>query len=226
MIDDIKLGQLNRREGARYMGYGNNEPDEVVSSLITQCENDILDHATPRYIYKIFDISISDNVEILGTNLILTGKSIKEHLEGCSKAALICGTLSVGIDKLIMKTQVLDMAKAVVMDAFAGVAIEQLMDKVDEQIGQYFPDMYMTYRFGIGYGDLPLDIMGDFLRVLNTDKSIGVTVTTGNMMSPTKSVACIVGLSNEVIKSKKKGCITCNMKDSCRYRIKGERCGF
>jgi 5-methyltetrahydrofolate--homocysteine methyltransferase len=118
------------------------------------------------------------------------------------------------------------MTKALITDAFAGVAIEQVCDKVEEQIKEMMPDKYMTYRFGIGYGDLPLEQIAEFLAVLGTQKTIGVTVTAGNMMSPSKSVACITGISTGQIKSKKKGCITCSMREKCQFRAKGERCGF
>lgn len=227
MFDDITLTKLNKQEGARYLGYGSEKPDDRIMKLIDECESEIIAAAKPRYIYKLFDIETTDEgVEFYGTNLILKGSSIKEHLTGCNRAACICATLSSDMDKLIKVTQVKDMAKAVIMDAFAGVAVEQVCDKIEEQIRDMLPDKYLTYRFGIGYGDLPLEQMGEFLAVLGTSKTIGVTVTGGTMMSPTKSVACIVGISDNQIKSKKKGCITCNMREKCQFRVKGERCGF
>lgn len=227
MIDDIKLTKLNRQEGARYMGYGENIPDETVMKLICECETAILATALPRYTYKVFDVRECENgVEFLGSSLVLKGNSIKEHLSGCEMAACICSTLSADMDKLIRITQVKDMAKAVVMDAFAGVAIEQVCDKIEYKLKTLFPEKYLTYRFGIGYGDLPLEQLKDFLSVLNASKTIGVTVTGGTMMSPAKSVACVVGISDNQIKSKKKGCITCNMREKCQFRVKGERCGF
>lgn len=227
MIDDIKLTKLNRQEGARYMGYGADSPDDVVLNLAMECENDILSAAKPRYIYKIFDIKECDGgIEFIGTNMVLKGNSIKEHLSGCERAACMCATLSADMDKLIKITQVRDMAKAVVMDAFAGVAVEQLCDKIEIQLKELSPEKYLTYRFGLGYGDLPLEQLGDFLAVLGTSKTIGVTVTGGTMMSPAKSVACIIGISDNQIKSKKKGCITCIMREKCQFRLKGERCGF
>lgn len=118
------------------------------------------------------------------------------------------------------------MVKALIMDAFAGAAVEQLCDKAEQKIKEGFPDKYFTYRFGIGYGDLPIEQLPDFLRLLNAEKTVGVTVTGGNMMVPLKSVACIIGISDNEIKSKKRGCITCNMRDNCSFRARGERCGF
>lgn len=227
MIDDISLDRLNMQEGARYLGYGTDTPDNNVMKLIKECEEDILRTAKPRYIYKVLNISgRDDGIYIEGTNLILLGKSIREHLEGCGSIVLLCATLSSDMDKLIRITQIKDMAKAVIMDAFAGVAVEQLCDKAEEKIKEEFNDKYFTYRFGFGYGDLPIEQMPECLNILNAQKTVGVSVTEGGMMSPSKSVACIIGISNNEIKSRKKGCITCNMRDKCSFRIRGERCGF
>ena len=227
MASDILLEKLNRYEGCRYLGYGNNKPDENIMSIIDECENEILENVKPRYVYKIFDITErNEGILINGTSLLLKGESIKEHLKECQKIIAMCGTLSVDIDKIIKKAEINDMAKAVILDAFSAVAVEQLMDKVEEKIKNIFSDKYFTYRFGIGYGDLPIEQMPDFLNILNAGRLTGVTVSRGGMMTPLKSVACVVGISDFPIKSKKKGCITCNMKDKCEYRIRGERCGF
>lgn len=227
MIDDIKITQLNRQEGARYLGYRGAVPDDNVMAIIDECERDIIKTARPRYVYRIFDIRETDaGMEAAGTSLILRGSSIREQLEGCKKAMFLCATLSSDMDKLIRVTQVRDMAKAVVLDAFAGVAVEQLCDKAEAAVRDSFADKYFTYRFGIGYGDLPIEQLPEFLKVLNTEKTVGVAVTDSNMMSPSKSVACIVGISDSEIKSKKRGCITCAMRDKCQFRVRGERCGF
>lgn len=227
MIEDIRLEKLNVREGARYLGYGVSLPDENIMNIVEKCEAEIISAAKPRYVYKVFEINeISEGIEFSGTNLILRGNSIREHLSGCNRAVLLCATLSGEMDRLIKITQIKDMAKAVIMDAFAGVAIEQVCDKAEQLIKKEFKDKYLTYRFGIGYGDLPIEQMSEFLKVIGADKLIGVTVTDGNMMSPTKSVACVIGISDTEIKSKKRGCITCNMREKCSFRLRGERCGF
>lgn len=227
MIEDISLDELNIREGVRYMGYGANLPDDGIMSLIKECEREILAAARPRYIYKVLNIrEEAEGVRVEDTNHILRGNSIKEHLKGCSRAVILCATLSGDMDRLIRITGIKDMAKAVVMDAFAGVAIEQVCDKAELNIKREFTDKYFTYRYGFGYGDLPIEQMPEFLKILNTGKTIGVSVNDSNMMSPAKSVACVIGISDNEIKSKKRGCVTCNMRDRCSFRIRGERCGF
>ena len=225
MTNEIVLEKLDQNEALRYLGYGQNAPDTKVQDLLDECEEVLLSIARPRFIYKIFDIEAEqEGVKVLNTNLVMPGKSIKEHLEGCEKAVLMGVTISMDVDRLLRKTQVNDMARAVIIDSLASVAVEQACNKIEGFIKSDLAKYNQTWRFGVGYGDLPLDIQGDFLDVINAPKLIGLSASKSNMLLPTKSVTAIIGLSkNQIIKTKR-GCQTCNMKDSCTYRKKGGHC--
>lgn len=225
MTNEIVLDRLNQSEALRYLGYGQNLPDTKVQALLEMCEEELLKIAKPRFVYKVFDIEPSkEGVVLVKTNLVMPGNSIKEHLEGCEKAVLIGVTISMDVDKLIRTAQITDMAKAIIIDSLASVAVEQVCDKVEELIKNELAEYKQTWRFGIGYGDLPLDIQGTFLDVINAPKLIGLCISKSNMLVPTKSVTAIIGLSKYDIKQTKRGCQTCNMKDTCTYRKKGGHC--
>ena len=66
----------------------------------------------------------------------------------------------------------------------------------------------------------------NFLDVLNASKRIGVMATTGSILTPRKSITCIIGLSKEPVQQDKRGCNTCNLKGKCTFRKRGEHCGF
>ena len=63
-----------------------------------------------------------------------------------------------------------------------------------------------------------------FLEVLNAGKRIGLSALENCMMVPTKSVTAVIGLSNNEISKGMRGCVCCNMRDRCAYRIRGEHC--
>ena len=221
----IELGQLNRQEARRYMGHGGAEPDDRLLALIEQCEREVLDAAQPRFVYRVCEIeNESSGVAVKGTNLVLTGNSIREHLSGCERAVLMAVTVSAGIDRLIRIAQLEDMAKAVVIDSLASVAVEQACDRAEEIIRTENPGYYQTFRFGLGYGDLPVSLQGAFLNVLNAPKQIGLNVSASDMLTPTKSVTAVIGLSREPVSAKARGCQTCSMRDTCKFRQKGGRC--
>lgn len=230
-MENLILENLNLKECARYLGYGTSIPNENILKIMKKCERQIMKAAIPRFVYRIFDIhSQIDGMELDGTNLILQGISIKEHLVDCNKAILLCATLSDTVDRLIRKTELCDMTEAVIMDAMAAVGVEQLCDKAEEMIKEEYEkrvrECYFTWRFGFGYGDLPLSQEPSALHLLNTEKTIGVSINENFIMFPRKTVACVIGISNKRIARKHCGCISCNMKDTCKYRQRGERCGF
>ncbi len=227
MNTELTLSTINKEEVARYLGYGQNIPDERVQELFEECEKQVLDCARARYTYKVFDFEIDDKarlVRILGTNLELTGNSICRHLRGCEKVVLMAVTISEGIDKLIRIARIRDMAEAVVIDSMSSAAVEQACDRAEQVIRSEYPDYYQTFRFGIGYGDLPIHLQADFLNVLNASKTIGLGVSKSCMLIPTKSVTAVIGLSKTPITGQAKGCQTCNMQGRCQFRKSGGHC--
>lgn len=220
----MNITQLNKIEAMRYMGV-RDRTDDFTVRLLDACEKDLLSSAKPRWVYKVFDIDrTAEGIGLKGASLVLTGNSIREHLSGCTKAALMAVTLSDGVDRLIRVASLQDMARACAYDSLASVMVEQVCDEVEKLIAQEYKDYYQTFRFGLGYGDLPLSLQGSFLKVLDASKRIGLNVTGMDLMTPSKSVTCVIGLSREPVPTKKKGCASCNLKGSCAYRKDGLRC--
>ena len=235
MKKQIMLERINRKEVLRYLGYKGISADATVNMLIDECEAEVIKAAVPRYTYRVTGVTqTADGVELDGTGLILRGNSIKEHLKGCDRAALIAVTLSEGIDRMLRIMQTLDLAKAVVSDSLASAAIEQVcdlaecdnqfLDKLEAIIKEELPEYNQTFRFGIGYGDLPLSQQGEFLKVLNAPKLIGLNVGKTDMMVPTKSVTAVIGLTTGEVSAKNKGCMSCNLKGTCSFRESGGHC--
>ena len=228
----VKLEKLNRYELHRYLGYKGNTPEETVRGKIDKYESKLFETVKPAYIMRKFTISeLYDKGEYKGiafddTDLILSGESIRDHLSRCHSAVLLCATLSGEADKLIRQTELKDMAEALIVDTAASVAIEQVCNIAEETLGELFPDKYMTYRFGVGYGDLPLYHEKKILDILNAGKLIGLYCSDSNILTPRKSVVCIVGISDYPLKRGQKGCVTCSMRDTCNYRKQGLSCSY
>ena len=62
------------------------------------------------------------------------------------------------------------MARAVVLDSFASVAVEQVCQKVDEILAEKYSGKYMTFRFSPGYGDYPIEMQKEYLRILDAPR--------------------------------------------------------
>lgn len=213
----MTLDKLNRNEAIRYLGGAGIKMNEQMQRLMDDCEKELLEKAVPKYLYKELD---------LPCDVIMGGTDIANHLDGCEKAILMCATLGAEIDKLIRISQISDMAKAVMLDSFASVAVEQVCNRVDEIIAEKYDGRYMTFRFSPGYGDYPLSLQQEFLRMLDAPRKIGLTTNDIFLLMPSKSVTAVMGLSKNPIERKKRGCAICNMRGKCRYRKNGEHCGF
>ncbi|MFR4384234.1 MAG: vitamin B12 dependent-methionine synthase activation domain-containing protein [Phascolarctobacterium sp.] len=70
--------------------------------------------------------------------------------------------------------------------------------------------------FSPGYGDWPLEEQKLLFPILDCAKRIGLTLTDGMMMAPSKSVTAIIGLSEDVACVWNK-CMTCG-NVNCPYR--------
>lgn len=223
----MKITSVNREETLRYLGYKDNINIDNIVPILDKCEFELLNAIDPKYIYKFFNISKQENnIYVENTNLILTGNSILNHLKDCYGVILLSATLSIGVDKLISEYQINDMTSALILDSMASTVIEQVCDNAEEEIREKISDSYMTWRFSPGYGDLPINIQRDFIKVTDAEKRIGLTVNNGGILLPRKSVTAIIGVSKEPIPKQRRGCAYCSMNKTCQFRKGGTHCGF
>ena len=220
----ISLEHVDRTQAFRYMGH-HGEPDAQMLKTADLCEQKLLAAALPRYTYKVAPVSESaDGILCGGTSLLLTGEDIRRHLAGCGRVILLCATLSAGVDTAIRTASAQDVLAGMMLDAMASALTEQLCDAAEEEVLSQFPEEFPTWRFSPGYGDLPLELQGDFLAAVNAQKRLGVTLSAGGLCVPTKTVTAIIGLSREKLPKGKRGCAICNLSKTCPYRAKGVHC--
>lgn len=206
----ITLSSLDRAEALRYMGGHGVNPDNITQALMDRAEEEILKICRPVYTFT----------EIPKDSPALGGEDIKKVVEKSEKVVLIAATLGIYVDKLIRKWQITDMAQAVVIDAMASVAIEQFMDKIEVELSNRYSGYYFTNRFSPGYGDYPLEKQREIVRLLNTEKKLGLNLTESLMLNPTKSVTAVIGVGKEEVKEKSSctsKCSRCGNKN-CPYR--------
>lgn len=212
----IELEKLNRNEAVRYLGGAGIRLNYRMDVLIDECEKAVLEKSSPKYLYVEKDLPCPQ---------IMGGKDIESHLNGCEKAIVMCATVGSEVDKLIRISQISDMARAVVMDSLASVAVEQVCNAFDKIIAEKYSDYNMTFRFSPGYGDYPIELQKIILQMLDAPKKIGLCTNDNFLLTPTKSVTAVLGLSKNPIERKKRGCAICNMRETCKFRRKGLHCG-
>lgn len=226
MSEPIRIERLNLKDAFRYMGHKSGEIRENLLAIADECEKALLKAIQPRMVYRVFDIEKTEKgVEIKNTSLILEGSDIADHLKDCQRAVLMCVTLSSETDKVIRSYEACDMEKAFVADALASAAVEQVCEIAEELIQKEVGDYHYTWRFSPGYGDFPLDVQRDFIKVTDAHKRIGLGVTDTFILIPRKSVTAVIGISEKELPRKRRGCICCNMRERCEFRKGGDHCG-
>ena len=128
-------------------------------------------------------------------------------------------TVGLEADRLIKRYSRLDTARAVMLQAIGAERIEALCDAFCADIEENVAErgLFTRPRFSPGYGDLPLEIQRDFVRVLDCRRKIGVTLNESLLMSPSKSVTAIIGLSDKPCGVTSGDCGYCGKRD-CAYR--------
>lgn len=220
--------EIDNQEVARYLGVGEGKLDESTAAEIDEATKDLKKKVAYKIEYKVFDIhQEKTGVSIEGTNLKLGGKAISELLQDCQKCILLAVTLGQQVDSYLRMLQVTNLSKAVVTDFCASSMVEQLCNQVDEELRDTWRNqgLYLTDRFSPGYGDLPLEIQKNFCNVLDTQKKMGLYVTSSGLMIPRKSITAIIGIANTQQKMKIKGCKYCDFNKNCEYRKGGRNCG-
>lgn len=198
------------------MGY-KSEPDGAFLSILEKCEKDVAASARPKYICKVLDSKDFGD--------FLVGQDIVRHIEGCRKVILFAATLGAGVDALIRKYQVGDMASALAADAVSSAFIEEYCKEIDLILAEKFEGSHLTWRFSPGYGDFPIELQGELIRVTDAYRKIGLGVTDSHMLSPSKSVTAVIGISDREISKERQSCAACKMADRCAFRREGAHCG-
>lgn len=210
---------LLTREAVRYLGYGKNAVDDQTLRLIADSFKNLQSVMSRKSVYRIFDLEQADEENIRFGDLAVKSKNLGKNLQGCDKIVLFGATLGIGVDQLLLRTSKTDMAKTVVLQSCAAVLLEEYCDECQEQIGAELraEGRFLRPRFSPGYGDFSMECQKNVIWMLDSAKRIGLTITEGLMMTPSKSVTAVIGAGTAPVQCHRQGCEAC-AKNDCMYR--------
>jgi len=218
---EARLSDIPRDEVLRYLGYRGQSIDDNLRMQIENCIRAVKDCAKARLTYRVLPVK---DCKIEG--LELQGNDIRKLLEGCHLAIAMAATLGPEAEALLRRTEVTNMADAVIMDSAQSSAIENVCDNFESDMRLEYrkQGLYLTDRYSPGYGDLPLTSQKTIAELLVAEKRIGLTVTENMIMIPRKSVTCIIGISDKPRTLVRRGCDSCSSREKCSYRAQGSVC--
>ena len=203
---------FNRREALRYLRA---RPDDkkaqvLVDTVYLKLRNEV----QARHVLQNHSIQVDAEGVTLDCSIRFTSRDLAAHLKGCQEALLLGATLGSRVDAAIRRLALGSVAEGAAAQAVAAALIESYCDEVQAKFDT--GGLAQRPRFSPGYGDWDLAEQRQLFPVLNCAKLIGLTLTEGCMMAPSKSVTAVIGLSEDVQCVWNK-CMTCG-NINCPYR--------
>ena len=132
-VDSISI---DREEVLRYLEYKGQDIDNNLIEIIEECRNITKDRINPRYTFRVYSIKqkYKGIIELEGTNLILESNDLYEILKDCNECILMAATLGINIEKDIKKYSCTELTKGIIIDSCATTAIEEVCDRVQNEI--------------------------------------------------------------------------------------------
>ncbi len=207
------------REAIRYLGYGRQAIDEPTLMLIQESMKELDEIAEVKFVYRIFELSYP-GVEIVKIKkLNIQSRALVKNLKKCKSCIMFGITLGATVDRTLQKYEKTHIAKAVVFQACAAAYLEDACNQLQSKWAKELKEkgQYLRPRFSPGYGDFSITYQREILEMLEAPKKIGLTLTNSCMMTPTKSVTAIIGISDTDEGCHESGCERCEKID-CLYR--------
>lgn len=218
MVRSGKL-EIKQAEVYRYLGFGHNQPDEKTVRLVQESMEELERVVSPRFFSRSFPLTHLKGGRLDFTCFQVESLDLSKNLKDCDRVILFAATLGAGPDLLARRYGRLEMSRAVVLQAASAAMIEAWCDRKNEELKEEALKQgeFLRPRFSPGYGDFSLEYQKILTKVLETGKTVGVTLTDSLLMVPSKSVTAVIGAGRREDRDEKKGCGVCGKAD-CSYR--------
>jgi hypothetical protein len=148
----------------------------------------------------------------------LTGPAVTRQLSGAQHVVASVCTIGSKLEEVTAQLLREDPLYALALDGLGNAAVESLAQLVcggiAEQIEQ--EGLQASAPLSPGSPEWPVEIGQPQIFSLLDSSKAGITLTTGGMMVPRKSVSFVVGLGPEM--SQISMCSVCSLKETCRYQ--------
>ena len=217
MLNDVFVNTylspaFDKKEIFRYAGC--KDADEGITRLLNECLQECEGVFSYRVCYRVF--KAEEFLQKFGNE----SKALAKNLESCTYAVAFAATVGLPIDRLIVKYANIAAAKALLFQAIGAERIESLCNAFCEDMKTQAKEKgyFSRPRFSPGYGDFAIEAQTELFRVLDCSRKIGLSLTEGLLMTPTKSVTAVVGLSKRE-KACKVGCEVCEKTDCFMRKV-------
>lgn len=209
--------QFRRREALRYLKA--QQEDTAAGILVDTVYLKMRNEVQARHIVQRQGCAVDATGVTLACGIRFNSALLAKNLQGCEELLLLGATLGARVDNCIRRLAVLSVAEGAAAQAVGAALIESYLDELQEKLQKELEQegLYQKPRFSPGYGDWPLEEQKLLFPVLDCARRIGLTLTEGCMMVPSKSVTAVIGLSRERLACVQHKCESCS-NITCEFR--------
>lgn len=204
--------KFRQAEALRYLGAAQN--DRAAEILVNTVYLKLRNEVQARNIIRRYGCTVFEDKVVLDCGVEFFSQDLARHLEGCRQVLIMAATLGLKTDNAVRRLTLESVAEGAAAQAVAASLIESYCDELQEQIDT--GELKQRPRFSPGYGDWSLAEQQKLFRLLECSKNIGLTLTDGMVMVPTKSVTAVIGLAEDAVCTWNK-CMTCK-NINCPFR--------
>ena len=220
---------IEKAEVMRYLGHAGQTLDSALEQRIDEGIAHCRKVSRPAWAFRIMRIDCDNNndgmLQLAGTPLVLEGSAIRSHLDGARYCAVMLATCGLSNERELQRLAARGDLDALVFDAASSALTESAADACNARIVAWAREqgLFCNWRFGPGYGDLPLALQPYIVHMLEADKRMGVSTTPSHLLVPTKSVTGLIGLFDEP-REDRRTCAGCSLAVHCTLRERGLTC--
>jgi hypothetical protein len=195
-IEGAALKEPRYREIARY--WRADLAHAETRALLESCVAEATPALSPAVCFTELDVCVRGD-EVAFAHVRVKSRDLARYLAGAEKMLLFAATLGARFERLLQKYVKLAPARALCFDALGSERIEALCDTFCEEMGKQYGESGVSLkpRFSPGYGDVPLSLQREVTEILQCHRHVGIGLTEGLLMTPSKSVTAFVALKSE-----------------------------
>ncbi len=148
----------------------------------------------------------------------LTGTLVSHHLAGAQRIVAVVCTIGMELERTVSSLLENDPLYALALDGLGNAAVENLSQQICAYIGEQIGEnnLNATTPLSPGNPGWPVDVGQPEIFSLLDASLAGISLTSGGMMVPKKSISFIVGIGPSM--STEAVCTLCSLEETCRYR--------
>lgn len=189
--------QVDEKDALRYLGHRGQPLGEDLAVVFQNVAAKV-NALQATGVAKQFPVArvAPEDVWLAGTSLVLPGSHIARHVGTAPAVLLLAVTLGFACERLLRQTACVHAVQGLMADACASSMVENAAEVFSNTLAYEVASQGFTCgkRFSPGYGDFPLSVQPAFLETLGATKTLGIQVTSGDLMVPTKSITAVIPL--------------------------------